>query len=58
MPLCHLTKEKWYSGDVHLRYAERENPCYRRSEQLICHRAHYSLLGGEGFVGTEELGIK
>lgn len=50
--------EKWYSGDVHLRYKVCENPCYHLSEQLICHTAHYSSLGAEGVVGTAELGIK
>lgn len=39
-------------------YDVRENPCYHRSEQLICHTAHYSSLGAEGVVGTAELGIK
>lgn len=36
----------------------RENPYYYCSEQLICHRAHYSSLGTEGVVGAVELGIK
>lgn len=40
------------------RYELRENSYYHRSQQLICHKAHYSLLGAGGAVGAAELGIK
>lgn len=50
--------EKWFCGYVHLRYEVGENSYYHQSEQLICHRAHYSSLGAEGVVGAAELHIK
>lgn len=55
---CNLSTEKLYSGHVHLRYEAHENPYYRLSEHLFCHRAHYSSLGAPGLVCTTKLGIE
>lgn len=41
-----------------MRYEQRKNHYYHHSEQLICHRAHYSSLGAGGAVGAAERGIK